>query len=153
MGLPLTPYFLCLHCFGPAMAHFHFSIPHTSHGCHFSLSGPFRSICFLKTHLFILWACDPLFLLHGLNGFALYLSFLCCPCCWVRLPSFYSDSKNDPQHPSGNFLSPTLPPLLSPLPSLDLHRTSIVLILFPSLGGRSPQSLFTPSGLGYASYS
>ena len=75
-GLPLTPYFLCLHCFGPAAAHSHFSIPHTAHGCHFSLFGPSRPICFLKTHLFILWACDPLFLPLGLNGFALCLPFL-----------------------------------------------------------------------------
>ena len=45
----------------------------------FSLfSDSFKPIYLLKAHLFILWACDPLFLLVGLNGFSIYLpnSFL-----------------------------------------------------------------------------
>ena len=33
----------------------------------------FRPVCFLKAHLFILWAYDPLFLSFGLNGFLLNL--------------------------------------------------------------------------------
>ena len=32
MGLPLTPYFLCFHYFGPAVAHSHFSISYIAHG-------------------------------------------------------------------------------------------------------------------------
>ena len=40
--------------------------------------GSFNSIYLLKTHLFISWICDPLFLPLGLNGFSIYLpnSFL-----------------------------------------------------------------------------
>ena len=35
--------------------------------------GSFKLIYLLKTHLFISWACDPLFLPLGLNGFSIYL--------------------------------------------------------------------------------
>ena len=38
MGLPSTPYFLCLHYFGLAVAHSHFSTSHTAHGFAISLS-------------------------------------------------------------------------------------------------------------------
>ena len=55
--------------------------------------------------------------------------------------------------PLGNFLPPSLPPSLSLFLSLELHRTPIVLILFPSSSGRNPRSLFTPLGLDYANYS
>ena len=63
MGLPLTPYFLCLHCFGPTVALSHFSISYTAHGYAISLfSGSFKPTCLFKAHLFISWTCDPLFL-------------------------------------------------------------------------------------------
>ena len=40
--------------------------------------GSFKPIYLLKAHFFISWACDPLFLPLGLNGFSIYLpnSFL-----------------------------------------------------------------------------
>ena len=83
MGLPLTPYFLCLHYFGPAVAYFHFSI-YTAHGYAISLfPGFFKPIFLFKTHLFISWACDPLFLPLRPNGFAICLPNLCCPCRWA----------------------------------------------------------------------
>ena len=70
MSLPSTPCFFCLHYFGPAMAHSHFSTSYTAHG--FAIPffpGFFKPICFLKAHLSIPWTCDPLFLSLGLNGF------------------------------------------------------------------------------------
>ena len=58
------PNFLCLHYFVLAVTHSHFSTLHTAHEFATSLSpGSFRPICFLKAHLFMLWAYDPLFLL------------------------------------------------------------------------------------------
>ena len=39
--------------------------------CFFSLLGSFRPVYFLKAYLFISWACNPLFLSFGLNGFFL----------------------------------------------------------------------------------
>ena len=82
MGLPLTPYFLCLHYFGLIVAHSHFSISYTAHGYAISLfSGFFKPICLLKAHLFISWDCDPLFLSLGPNDFVTCLSTLCCPYC------------------------------------------------------------------------
>ena len=42
--------------------------------------GSFKSVCFLKAHLFISWICDPLFLPLGLNGFSILLPTLFCPC-------------------------------------------------------------------------
>ena len=70
MGLPLTPYFLCLHYFGPVVAYSHFLIYH-AHGYAISLfPGFFKPIFLLKAHLFISWACDLLFLPLGPNGFA-----------------------------------------------------------------------------------
>ena len=83
MGLPLTPYFLCLHYFGPVVAYSHFFI-YNAHGYAISLfSGFFKPIFILKAHLFFSWACYPLFLLLGPIGFAIYLPNLCCPCCWA----------------------------------------------------------------------
>ena len=38
-------------------------------GLSFLSSASFRPICFFKAHLFILWACNPLFLPFWLNGF------------------------------------------------------------------------------------
>ena len=82
MGLPLTPYFLCLHYFGPTVAHSHFSLLYAAHEYAISLfPGFFKPICLFKAHLFISWACDPLFLPLGPNGFAICLSTLYCPCC------------------------------------------------------------------------
>ena len=73
MGLPLTPYFLCLHYFGLAVALSHFSASYTAHGYVISFfSGFFKPTCLFKTHLFILWACDLLF-----------LPILCCPYHWA----------------------------------------------------------------------
>ena len=52
------------------MVHFHFSISHIVHEFATSLfPGFFRPVCFLKAHLFILWAYDPLFMPLGFNGF------------------------------------------------------------------------------------
>ena len=84
MGLPLTPYFLCLHYFGPAVAHSHFFISFATHVYAISLfPGFFKPIYLLKAHLFISWACDPLFLWLRPNGFTTYLPTLCCPCGWA----------------------------------------------------------------------
>ena len=97
MDFPLTPYFLYFHYFGPAVAHSHFSTSYTAHGFSTSLfPGSFRPVCFLKAHLFISWACDPLFLLLGFNGFSIHLLILFCPCCWAS--SFYWASQNNHQH-------------------------------------------------------
>ena len=43
----------------------------------------FKLIYLLKAHLFILGACDPLFLPLGLNGFFIYLPTLFYLCCWA----------------------------------------------------------------------
>ena len=104
MGLPLTPYFLCLHYFRLAVAHSHFSTSHTAHEFATSLSsGSFRPICFLKVHLFISWDCDPLFLSLGLNGFSIHLLTLFCLCSWTS--SFYWVSENDHQQLPKKFFS------------------------------------------------
>ena len=81
-GLAINPltFFSCitLGLLWPILTFLH----HTTHRFATSLSlGSFRPICFLKTHLFILWACDPLFLPLGLNGFSIHLLALLCPCC------------------------------------------------------------------------
>ena len=63
----------------------------------FSLfSGSFKPIYLLKAHLFISWACDPLFLPLGLNGFSIYLPNSFCPCCWAS--SSHLGFQNGPQH-------------------------------------------------------
>ena len=83
MGLSLTPYFLCLHYFGPAMTLSHFSTSYTAHGYAISLFPSFfKPTCLFKTYLIISWACDPLFLLLGPNGFTICLSILYYPCRW-----------------------------------------------------------------------
>ena len=47
MGLPSVPYFLCLHCFGPATAHFYFfHIIHCSWVCYSGFLGPFTNFVF-----------------------------------------------------------------------------------------------------------
>ena len=112
MDFPSTPYF---HYFEPAMAHSHFSTSHTAHGFASSLfPGSFRLIYFLKAHLLVLWAYNPLFLSFGLNGFSIHLLTLFCPCCWAS--SFNWASKNDHQHKSSHLILETirLLTLLSP---------------------------------------
>ena len=84
MGLPLTPYFLCLHYFGFMMTFSHFSTSYTAHGyVIFFFPGFFKPTCLFKAHLFISWPCDLLFLPLGPNDFAICLPILCCPCCWA----------------------------------------------------------------------
>ena len=82
IGLPSTPYFLYFLYFlyfRLAVVH---STSHTAHEFATSLSpGSFGPICFLKSHLFISWACNPLFLPLGLDGFSIHLLTLFCPCC------------------------------------------------------------------------
>ena len=93
-GLAINPYFLCLHYFGFTVAHSHFSTLHTVYGFATSLSSSsFRPICFLKAHLFMSRACNPLFLPLGLNGFSIHLLTLFCPYCWAS--SFYLTSQNE----------------------------------------------------------
>ena len=97
MGLLLTSYFLCLHYFRPAAALFHFFTSYTTHRYAISLfSGFFKPTCLFKAHSFISWTCDPLFLLLGPNGFAIYLPIFCCPCHWAFLLSTWILT-NDPQ--------------------------------------------------------
>ena len=62
----------------PILAFLHHILPM---GFLFLSSGSFWPVCFLKAHLFILWAYDPLFLPFGLNGFLLNLLTLFFPYC------------------------------------------------------------------------
>ena len=96
-GLSINPLLFFFHYFGHAVAHSHFSTSHIAHRFASSLfSSSFRPVYFLKAYLLILWACNPLFLQFGLNGFSIHLLTLFCPCCWAS--SFYWASKNDHQH-------------------------------------------------------
>ena len=80
-------------CHGP----FSISTSYAAHGFATSLFlGSFRLVCFLKAHLFILQAYDPLFLPLGLNGFSIQLLTHSCLCCWAS--SFYWASQNEHQH-------------------------------------------------------
>ena len=81
MGLPSNPYFLCFHYFVPIVAHSH--IIYCPWFAFSLFSGSFRPIYLFKTHLFISWACDPLFLPFGFNGFLLNLLTLFFPYCWA----------------------------------------------------------------------
>ena len=66
------------------MAHSHFSTSYTAHRYAISLfPGFFKPIYLLNANLFISWACDPLFLPLGTDGFVTCLPTLCCPCCWA----------------------------------------------------------------------
>ena len=49
----------------------------------------FKPIYLFKTHLFVSWACDPLFLPLKLNGFSICLPTSFCLCCWAS--PFYLD--------------------------------------------------------------
>ena len=96
LGLTLTPYFLCLRYFVPAVAQSHFSISYTAHGYAISLfPGSFKSTCLFKAHLFISWAYDPLFLPFGPNGFAICLPTPLLPLLLGFLLSTWI-LKNDP---------------------------------------------------------
>ena len=84
MSLPLTPYFLCLHYFGPAVALSHFSTSYTAHCYAISLFlSFFKPTCLFKTHLFISRVYDSLFLPLRPNSFAIFLPILCCSCRWA----------------------------------------------------------------------
>ena len=63
----------------------------------------FKPIYLIKAHLFISWACDPLFLPLGLNEFSIYLPTLFCLCCWAS--PFHLGFQNGHQHSSMQFLS------------------------------------------------
>ena len=83
-GLAINPllssFSLLWACRGP------FSLFHIIYYPWFAFSlfpGSFRPIYLFKTHLFISWACDPLFLPFGLNGFLLNLLTIFFPYCWV----------------------------------------------------------------------
>ena len=62
----------------------------------FLFTDSFKLIYLLKAHLFISWACDPLFLSLGLNGFSIYLLTLFCSCCWAS--PFHLGFQNGHQH-------------------------------------------------------
>ena len=55
----------------------------------------FKPIYLFKTHLFISWACDPLFLPLGLNGFSICLPTPFYLCCWAS--PFHLGFRNDHQ--------------------------------------------------------
>ena len=57
--------------------------------------GSFKPIYFLKAHLFISWAYDPLFLPLGLNGFSIRLPTLFCSC--YRASPFHLGFRNGHQ--------------------------------------------------------
>ena len=57
--------------------------------------GSFKPIYLFKTHLFISWACDPLFLPLRLNRFSIRLPTPLCPCCWAS--PFHLGFRNDHQ--------------------------------------------------------
>ena len=104
MGLPSTPYFLCFYYFGPTAAHSHFFTSYTAHGLLFlSFRTPLSPFTSSRPIFFILWACDPLFLLLGLNELSIYLPTLFCLCCWAS--PFHLGFQNGHQHSSMQFLS------------------------------------------------
>ena len=75
MGLPLAPYFFCLHYFGPTMVHSRFST-YCLWVCFFSLSEPIQARLLPQDSLY-----EPVshsFLPLGLNGFFLPANF-CLP--------------------------------------------------------------------------
>ena len=68
--------------------------------------GSFKPIYLFKTHLFVSWAYDPLFMPLGLNGFSIRLPTPFCPCYWAS--PFYLGFRNGYQqcvpksHPISN---------------------------------------------------
>ena len=96
-GLSINPLLSFLALLWADCGPFLLSTSYTAHEFATSLFlGSFRPVCFLKAHLFISWACDPLFLSLELNGFSIFLLTLFYPCCWAS--SFYWASQNDHQH-------------------------------------------------------
>ena len=77
MGLSLTPYFLCLHYFGPAVAHSHFSISYIAMGL------PFLSF---RASLSPFTSSKPICLFHG---FVIQYS---CGLGLMVLPPIYQSS-------------------------------------------------------------
>lgn len=72
MGLPLAPYFLCLHYFGPVVSYSRFST-YYPWVCFLSLFGPIQARLLLQDPLY-----EPVshsFLPLGLNGFFLLANF------------------------------------------------------------------------------
>ena len=94
MGLPLAPYFLCLHYFGPTVTHSRFST-YCPWVCFFSLFRPIQARLLPQDPLY-----EPVsrsFLPLGLNGFFLLANFG-LP---VLLGFFsYWACQNEPQHTS-----------------------------------------------------
>ena len=95
-GLAINPLLSLLSllwaCRGP------FSLFHIIYCPWFAFSlfpGSFKPIYLFKTHLFISWACDPLFLPLGLNGFSICLPTPFCPCYWAS--SSHLGFQNGPQ--------------------------------------------------------
>ena len=95
-GLAINPllslFSLLWKCHGP------FSLFHLIYCPWFAFSlfsGSFKPIYLFKTHLFISWACDPLFLPLGLNGFFIRLPTPFCLCCWAS--SSHLGFQNGPQ--------------------------------------------------------
>ena len=91
-------------------AYSHFFISYTAHGLlffffffFFLFPGSFKPIYPFKAHLFISWACDPLFLPLGLNGFSIHLPTLFYLCCWAS--PFHLDFQNGHQQFFFFFLS------------------------------------------------
>ena len=121
MGLPSTPYFLCFHYFGSVVAHSHFSTSYTAHSLLFlSFRTPFKPIYLLKAHLFILWACDPLFLPLGLSGFSICLPTLFCSCCWAF--PFHLGFRNGHQQFSGYFITWTCSCIANQISSFTMQN-------------------------------
>ena len=89
MGLPSTPYFLAFINLGlpwPILTFSHHILPMVCFFFFFFFflfPGSFKPIYPFKAHLFISWACDPLFLPLGLNGFSIHLPTLFYLCCWA----------------------------------------------------------------------
>ena len=95
-GPTINPHFLCLRYFGPTMTHSHFSTLYTAHEFAIPLFlNFFKLVCYFKAHLSLLWTCDPLFLLLGLNIISILLPILFYLCCWTSC--FYLASQNNRQ--------------------------------------------------------
>ena len=92
MGLPLTPYFFCLHYYGPVVAHSHFSISYTAYGYAISLfPGFFKPIYLLKP---VCLFHEPVIHYSYRLGL-MVLPLICQPfvALVARLFSFYLDSQ------------------------------------------------------------
>ena len=95
MGLPLTPYFLCLHYFGLVVAHSHFSISYTAHGMLFF---------YFQASLSPFTSTKPICLFHGpvihysCRLGLMVLPHVCQPFATLvtGLSSFYLDSQKWP---------------------------------------------------------